>query len=85
MIRPNLFFSLAPAVLACAAMTSGCSADPQQQGRSTASDSSYTSVGSYIPRKKSAGAGPDNVANADMQALENARINGNGTLNLPQK
>jgi hypothetical protein len=85
MKRFALFVPVVTAALAAAALLSGCSADPQRQGQSTASESSYTSVGSYIPRKKSAGAGPDNVANADLQALENARINGNGTLNLPQR
>lgn len=84
MIRSSLLFSLAPAVLTCAALTSGCAADPSKQG-DTVADAGSTSLGSYIPRKKSAGAGPGNVGNANMQALENDRVNGNGVLNLPQK
>lgn len=84
MIRPNLSLLLAPAILAGATLLSGCSSDPTKQGDAVA-DSGSTSIGSYIPRKKSAGAGPVNTSTADLQQLENARNNSNGVLNLPQK
>jgi opacity protein-like surface antigen len=84
MIRPSLLLPLASAVLACAALTTGCAADPTRQG-DTVADASSTTLGSYIPRKKSAGAGTGNVGTANMQSLENDRINGNGVINLPQK
>lgn len=85
MIRMNLFALLAPAALACAALMSGCSSEPHANNGGAATESSYTSVGSYIPRKKSTGPGANNVGNVDLQSLENARNNGNGVMNLPVK
>jgi hypothetical protein len=56
----------------------GC-ASGNQDGQQTASaDSSYTPVGTYIPRKGPSRA--DNVATIDKQALENDRTMNNGTL-----
>jgi lactam utilization protein B len=79
----TLMVSAAFAALAASALLSGCSTDPQKQGDAFA-DASYTPVGTYIPRKKSSGS-VNNGGTVDMQSLENARNNGNGTINLPTK
>jgi hypothetical protein len=86
MNRMKALVLLAPITLACTTLLSACSSEPQtKNGGGSATESSYTSVGSYIPRKKSNGPGALNAGTADMQALENSRNNGNGVMNLPVK
>jgi hypothetical protein len=79
----SLIVPLALVALAIFALLSGCATDPQPPSEARA-EATTTTLGSLIPRKKSAGT-VDNVGNADLQALENARNNGNGVMNLPVK
>jgi hypothetical protein len=84
MMKPTtLIVPMALAALAACALLSGCAANPQPQSEARA-EAGTTTLGSLIPRKKSAGT-VNNVGNADLQALENARNNGNGVMNLPGK
>jgi hypothetical protein len=69
------------AALAASTLLTGCASDGQN-GTAYA-DSSYTPVGTYIPRKK--GSAADNVTQVDKQALENDRTMGGGTINAPGK
>lgn len=85
MNRMKALVLLAPITLACATLLSACSSEPQSKGSSSSTESSFTSVGSYIPHKKSSGPSALNAGTADMQALENSRNNGNGVMNLPVK
>jgi hypothetical protein len=66
--------------LAASTLLAGCAADTAQNAYA---DSSYNTVGTYIPRKKSEL--PDNVSRVDKQSLDNDRIMGNGTMNPPGK
>ena len=69
------------AALAASTLLAACASD-NTNGTAYA-DSSYTPVGTYIPRKKSNPA--DNVSQVDKQALENDRTMGGGTINPPGK
>lgn len=66
-----------------ALLMSGCASEttPGQGGDRVASRDDAP-LGSLIKRKPGA-AGPQNTSQMDMQQLENARINGSGTMNLP--
>lgn len=65
-----------------AAFLAGCAADgTQNQGNSVASHGDAP-IGSLI---KSRTPSAQNSGQADMQALENARIQNNGVMNLPQR
>jgi hypothetical protein len=68
-------------LLAGAVLLTGC-ANTNPTGEQTVADQSYTPTGTFIPRK---GATKGEVATVDKQALENDRMNGNGTINLPQR
>jgi hypothetical protein len=63
-------------------LLAGCASE-NPGGQHAVADSSYTPLGTYIPRKAPSRA--DNVVIIDKQALENDRTNGNGTINIPQK
>jgi lactam utilization protein B len=81
MMKDTILAALA--ALAGALLLAGCATDARQQDKAYA-DASYTPVGTYIPRKKSSGPS-DNVVQVDKQALENDRMNGNATINLPTR
>jgi hypothetical protein len=79
----NLVNRSIASAFAILAFLSGCAADGQQQQGDRHLDASYTPTGTFIPRK--APSRLDNVTVVDKQALENDRMNGNGTINLPQR
>lgn len=73
---------LAP--LAAALLLGGCAAGAGGTGgQDTLADRNDPPTGTFIKRK--GGTRPDNVTTADKQALENDRIMGNGSINLPQR
>lgn len=66
-------------VVAAACTLGGCaSTDNAQKAPVAAGEESYIALGSNIPRKGTRNKGDQN---ADMQQLENARIQNNGAIN----
>lgn len=65
-------------ILGSAVLLGGCASPDGAQSASADSGSSYVGLGSNIPRKNSK---PSDAQTADLQQLENARIQNNATIN----
>jgi hypothetical protein len=67
---------------ACSAMLAGCATGPQDGAAPAGPEETYVPTGSLIARRSVDRASP--VKSASKEEMENARVMGGGTLNLPQ-